>query len=194
MKPVEQNLVVLQNLMTYRDKMVVDRASYQARIKELQGLMGDALHDAVIDSTEEIMKVFSREIKSIDSGLKAKYQQKVVQGKPKMSVLNIIRAKLIESIFTVAKRGSPYEIRLAAQIVLVPASGSLSIIVANLFCYSFLPVKEKNNQSVDRPSQGAAIFFAVSDDLKQQVSKFQGTIFTIIYKVYILIYNPAPSS
>jgi transposase len=29
------NLVVLQNLMTYRDKMVVDRASYQARIKEL---------------------------------------------------------------------------------------------------------------------------------------------------------------
>jgi hypothetical protein len=55
-------------------------------------------------------------------------------------------------------------------------------------------VKEKNNQSVDRPSQGAATFFAVSDDLKQQVSKFQGAIFTIIYKVYILIYNPAPSS
>ena len=49
-----------------------------------------------------------------DSGLKAKYHQKVGEGKPKMSVLNIIRAKLIERIFTVVKRGSPYEIRLAA--------------------------------------------------------------------------------
>lgn len=52
-----------------------------------------------------------------DSGLKAKYDQKVGEGRPKMSVLNIIRAKLIERIFTVAKRGSPYEIRLAALIV-----------------------------------------------------------------------------
>ena len=48
-----------------------------------------------------------------DSGLKAKYYQKVGEGKPKMSVLNIIRAKLIERILTVVKRGSPYEIRLA---------------------------------------------------------------------------------
>ncbi len=49
-----------------------------------------------------------------DPGLKSKYHQKVGEGKPKMSVLNIIRAKLIERIFTVVKRGSPYEIRLAA--------------------------------------------------------------------------------
>jgi len=42
-----------------------------------------------------------------DSGLKAKYHQKVGEGKPKMSVLNITRAKLIERIFTVVKRGSP---------------------------------------------------------------------------------------
>lgn len=40
---------------------------------------------------------------------------------------------------------------------------------------------------------GAATLFAVSDDLKQRVSKVQGT-FTIIYKVYFLIYNPNPSS
>ena len=59
--------------------------------------------------------------------------------------------------------------------------------------FSFLPVKEKNNQSVHRPSQNAATFFAVSDDLKQRVSKVQGT-FTIVYKVYIKIYNPNPSS
>jgi len=49
-----------------------------------------------------------------DSGLKAKYHQKIGEGKPKMGVLNIIRAKLIERIFTVVKSGSPYEIRLAA--------------------------------------------------------------------------------
>ena len=206
MKPVEQNLVVLQNLMTYRDKMVVDRASYQVRIKELQGQMGDGLHDAVINSTEGIMNMLSKEIKSIekniheliednkdlhnsfelvtsvvgigfatavhfiiltenftrfenvrklicycgvapfkhesgtsirgrtrvsplankklktlltmaaicavrfDSGLKAKYHQKVGEGKPKMSVLNIIRAKLIERIFTVVKRGFPMKL------------------------------------------------------------------------------------
>ena len=48
-----------------------------------------------------------------DSGLKAKYHQKAGEGKPKMSVFNIIRAKLIERIFTVVKRGSTYEIRLA---------------------------------------------------------------------------------
>jgi transposase len=69
MKPVEQNLVALQNLMTYRDKMIVDRASYEAWLKELQGQMGDALHNAVIDSTEEIMKMLSRESKSIEKNI-----------------------------------------------------------------------------------------------------------------------------
>jgi hypothetical protein len=49
-----------------------------------------------------------------DPGLKAKYHQKVGAGKPKMSVLNIIRAKRMERIFTVVKRGYPYAIRLAA--------------------------------------------------------------------------------
>lgn len=41
-------------------------------------------------------------------------------------------------------------------------------------------------------SQGVATFFAVSDALKQRVSKVQGA-FTIIYKVYIKIYKPDPS-
>jgi transposase len=41
-----------------------------------------------------------------DEDLKEKYQQKLKQGKPKMSALNIIRAKLIERIFTVIKRQS----------------------------------------------------------------------------------------
>lgn len=49
-----------------------------------------------------------------DSDLKNKYEQKVQQGKPKMSALNIIRNKLIERVFTIIKRQSKYETRLAA--------------------------------------------------------------------------------
>jgi len=46
--------------------------------------------------------------------LKAKYEQKIKEGKAKMCVINIIRAKLLERIFAVIKRQSPYELRLAA--------------------------------------------------------------------------------
>ncbi|MGN6435081.1 MAG: hypothetical protein ACTHMM_01060 [Agriterribacter sp.] len=37
---VDDNLIALQQLMTYTDKLVVDRASYEARIKELKEQMG----------------------------------------------------------------------------------------------------------------------------------------------------------
>jgi transposase len=49
-----------------------------------------------------------------DVDLKAKYQQKLKQGKAKMCALNIIRAKLIERIFTVINRQSPYILKVAA--------------------------------------------------------------------------------
>jgi len=49
-----------------------------------------------------------------DKDLKAKYEQKVQEGKPKMSAINIIRVKLIERVFTVIKRQSKYQLRLAA--------------------------------------------------------------------------------
>lgn len=49
-----------------------------------------------------------------DPELKSKYQQKVKEGKAKMSVINIIRAKLIERVMAVIKRQSAYEVRLAA--------------------------------------------------------------------------------
>jgi len=49
-----------------------------------------------------------------DPELKAKYEQKLKEGKAKMCVLNIIRAKLIERVFAVIKKQKPYEIRLAA--------------------------------------------------------------------------------
>ncbi len=49
-----------------------------------------------------------------DPELKLKYEQKVKEGKPKMSVVNIIRAKLIERVFAVIKKQKPYELRVAA--------------------------------------------------------------------------------
>lgn len=49
-----------------------------------------------------------------DPELKLKYEQKIKEGKPKMSVINIIRAKLIERVFAVIKKQKLYELRVAA--------------------------------------------------------------------------------
>lgn len=49
-----------------------------------------------------------------DPELKAKYEQKLNEGKAKMCVINIIRAKLIERVFAVIKKQKAYEVRLAA--------------------------------------------------------------------------------
>lgn len=49
-----------------------------------------------------------------DPELKAKYEQKVKEGKAKMCVINIIRAKLLERIFAVIKRQTPYVLSRAA--------------------------------------------------------------------------------
>lgn len=212
MKPVDDNLLALQQLMTYRDKLVIDRASYESRIKELQEQMGTDLQSDITISTKHMIEIISIEIKKLenaikslinrseeltrtyklvtsvvgigfatavhfiiatenftrfshvrklicycgvapfkhesgssirgrtkvshlankklktlltmaaicavrfDPGLKQKYEQKVGEGKPKMSVLNIIRAKLIHRIFAVVKRQTAYEPRLAANL------------------------------------------------------------------------------
>jgi len=73
----------------------------------------------------KISSLANRKIKSLltmaaisaiqhDADLKEKYQQKIKEGKPKMCALNIIRYKLIERVFTVIKRQSPYILRKAA--------------------------------------------------------------------------------
>ena len=204
MKPVSDTQQQLQQLMTYRDKLVADKASYQARLKELQGQLRDKLPARIVESTEYVMQVLEVEIKEVkaaieeliandnelqnnyklaksvrgisfvtavhlliitenftrftdprkfacysgvapfehtsgssikgktkvsqlankkikslltlaaicavkhDPELKAKYDQKLKEGKAKMSVINMIRFKLIERIFAVIKRQSPY--------------------------------------------------------------------------------------
>jgi transposase len=210
MKPLSESERNLQQLMTHRDKLVSDRASYQVRIKEFKEQMGSDINEYIASSTIQIIEVLSGQIKAItceieklieseeellstytllrsvagigfvtavhlmittenfrrftnprklacysgvapfenssgksirgrtttshlankklkslltmaaisaiqhDPDLKAKYEQKLAEGKAKMCVLNIIRFKLIERAFAVVKRKTPYELRIAA--------------------------------------------------------------------------------
>ena len=210
MKPVSDAQLQLQQLMRYRDKLVADRASYEARVGELRGQLGERLPAQIIASSEYIMEVMEVEIKEAkqaiealiesdkdlkvnydlvksvqgigfvtavhmlivtenfsrfsnprkfacyagvapfehtsgssirgrtkvsqlankkikslftlaaicavkhDPELKAKYAQKIQEGKAKMSALNMIRFKLIERVFAVIKRQSPYILSQAA--------------------------------------------------------------------------------
>ena len=210
MKPITDAQQRLQQLMNYRDKLVADKASYQARLKELQGQLGAKLPARIIESTEYVVQVLEGEIKEVkiaieeltagdgelrtnyelttsvqgigfatavhllivtenfsrftdprkfacysgvapfeytsgssikgrtkvsplankkikalltlaaicavkhDPALKEKYERKIREGKPKMSVLNMIRFKLIERVFAVIKRQSPYVLNQAA--------------------------------------------------------------------------------
>jgi len=200
----------LQQLMSHRDKLVADHASYQSKLNELIDQMGKKVNKLMIGSMQQVMDVLAQEIKETekaikkmicseealkknytlacsvtgvgfatavhlliatenftrfsdvrklicycgvapfehssgtsikgkvrvshlankklkslltmaaisaiqhDPELKAKYEQKVNEGKAKMCVINIIRAKLIERVFAVIKRQSPYVLRAAA--------------------------------------------------------------------------------
>jgi transposase len=210
MKPISEVQQQLQQLMTHRDKLVADKASYQSRLKELKGQMSEKLHLKIVESTEYVMQVMEEEINKIkvaiedlmngeeniqtnynliksvtgvgfanaihmliatenfarftdarkfacycgvapfeyesgssirgktktshlankkikslltmaaisainhDLELKIKYEEKIKTGKAKMVALNIIRFKLIERIFAVIKRQSPYILSQAA--------------------------------------------------------------------------------
>lgn len=210
MKPTSDKLIELQQLMAYRDKLVADKASHQARLKELEEQMGSKLGDKISESAKYIMEVLTveigelekaikmcmetdealqinynllisirgigfvsavtliiatenfirfddhrkfacycgvapfthtsgssikgktrvshlanKKIKSLltlaaftairyDADLKTKYEQKRKEGKPVMSVINIIRAKLIARIFTVINRQTPYILKAVA--------------------------------------------------------------------------------
>lgn len=209
-KPLTDQQFGLQQLMSYRDKLVADKASYQSRLKELSEQAGASLNEKMEASAKYVMEVLAVEIREIEAAikklidqdeelavsyelirsvvgigfatavhvliatenftrftdprkfncycgvapfehtsgssirgktrvshlankklksiltmaaitavrfdpeLKAKYEQKVNEGKPKMSALNIIRVKLIERIFAVIRKQTKYELRLAA--------------------------------------------------------------------------------
>ncbi|MBS1934560.1 MAG: IS110 family transposase [Bacteroidetes bacterium] len=210
MQPLSDTQVELQQLMSHRDKLVADHASYQSKLKELIAQLGEKANEKMIASMRFVMDILKQEIKQAeknikeiigsneclktnyelacsvtgigfatavhlliatenftrfsnvrklicycgvapfehcsgtsirrktrvshlankklkslltmaaisaiqhDPELKAKYQQKINEGKAKMCVINIIRAKLIERVFAVIKKQKPYELRLAA--------------------------------------------------------------------------------
>lgn len=209
-KPLSDNLVEMQQLMSYRDKLVTDRAGHLARLKELQQQMGGKLCDQISRSARFIIDVLTVEIKEAEKAIKAcvakdenlqrnydlmtsicgigfvvavtflistenftrfdnhrkfacycgvapfmytsgtsirgktrvsqlankkikslltmaaftavkydpelknKYEQKIAEGKAKMSSINMVRVKLIERIFTIIDRQTPYILRAAA--------------------------------------------------------------------------------
>ncbi len=210
MSPLSDAQLELQQLMSHRDKLVSDKASYQSKLKELVSQMGQKVNEKMTASMKYVMEILAQEIKETedsikelisadqplqtnydlvcsvtgigfatsvhlliatenftrfsdvrklicycgiapfehssgtsirgkvrvshlankkikslltlaamsaiqhDPELKLKYEQKVKEGKPKMSVVNIIRAKLIERVFAVIKKQKPYELRVAA--------------------------------------------------------------------------------
>ena len=210
MAPLSDTQLELQQLMSHRDKLVADKASYQSKLKELVAQMGSKVNGTMSASMNYVMEVLAQQIKETeitikelmgsddalntnyelacsvtgigfatavhllivtenftrfsdvrklicycgvapfehssgtsirgkvrvshlankkikslltmaaisaiqhDGELKAKYQQKVKEGKPKMCALNIIRAKLIERVFAVIKKQKAYEMRTAA--------------------------------------------------------------------------------
>lgn len=70
MKPLSQAQLDLQQLMSYRDKLVADHASYQSRIKELKEQMGKKLNTRIIESTENVMQLLKEEIKQTQAAIK----------------------------------------------------------------------------------------------------------------------------
>ena len=59
---------------------------------------------------KSLLNMAARSAITHDPELKNYYHQKVNQGKNKMSVLNIIRNKIIHRAFAVVNRGTPYVI------------------------------------------------------------------------------------
>jgi transposase len=210
MGPLNDAQMDLHQLMSHRDKLVADKASYQSRQKEMKAQMGNKANEKITASMQYVMDVLAQEIKEAEAAiktlvkqdeglqknyeltrsvtgigfatavhlliatenftrfatarklicycgvapfehssgssikgktrvshlankklkslftmaalsaiqhdpeLKAKYEQKIKEGKAKMCALNIIRAKLIERVFSVIKRQTAYEIRIAA--------------------------------------------------------------------------------
>lgn len=210
MSPLSDAQLELQQLMSHRDKLVSDKASYQSKLKELVSQMGQKVNEKMTASMKYVMEILAQEIKETEASikelisadqplqtnydlvcsvtgigfatsvhlliatenftrfsdvrklicyggvapfehssgtsirgkvrvshlankkikslltlaamsaiqhepeLKLKYEQKIKEGKPKMSVINIIRAKLIERVFAVIKKQKPYELRVAA--------------------------------------------------------------------------------
>ena len=60
----------LQQLMSHRDKLVADRASYQSKLKELVTQMGKKVNKLIVSSMKHLMEVLAQEIKETEKAIK----------------------------------------------------------------------------------------------------------------------------
>jgi transposase len=74
-KPVSGSQIELQQLMAHRDKLVADKASYQSRIKELQGQLKDKLSALVLQSSNNMLHALSIESKKIEQQIEQAIKQ-----------------------------------------------------------------------------------------------------------------------
>jgi transposase len=66
MTPQTDEQLELQQLMSHRDKLVVDKASYQSKLKELSLQMGAKMNTKIAQSMTYVMDVLHQEIKEVE--------------------------------------------------------------------------------------------------------------------------------
>jgi transposase len=64
--PQTDEQLELQQLMSHRDKLVVDKASYQSKLKELSLQMGAKMNTKIAQSMTYVMDVLHQEIKEVE--------------------------------------------------------------------------------------------------------------------------------
>lgn len=70
MAVVSDTQVELQQLMSHRDKLVADHASYQSKLKEMVSQMGEKVNKKMIASMKLVMEVLKQEIKETEKTIK----------------------------------------------------------------------------------------------------------------------------
>ncbi|HVF97774.1 MAG TPA: IS110 family transposase [Flavisolibacter sp.] len=70
MSPLSDAELDLQQLMSHRDKLVADKASYQAKLKELVAQMGGKVNEKMAASMQYVMDVLTQEIKETEALIK----------------------------------------------------------------------------------------------------------------------------
>ena len=70
MLPLSDVQLDLQQLMSHRDKLVSDKASYQAKLKELVSQMKDKLNEKMVSSMRYVMEILTQQIREIEASIK----------------------------------------------------------------------------------------------------------------------------
>jgi transposase len=70
MAPVKDNFLALEQLMSYRDKLVADRASHKARKKELEQQLAGKIPATIIELSEQMINYLTAQIDELEKQIK----------------------------------------------------------------------------------------------------------------------------